>query len=127
MTLDADDNLQMQAGAIMPYTPAPELITAAVTPLTNAQLQTQILQCAGVGAYTLTMPTGSTLDSLADWTQSNVGYDFIVINTRAAGTITMAVNTGVTSVGSLSVLANIAARYRIRRTAASTYILYRIG
>jgi hypothetical protein len=126
MTLDADDNLQMQAGAIMPYTPAPELITGAVTPLTNAQLQTQILNCAGTGAYTLTMPTGSTLDSLADWTQSNVGYDFIVINTRATGTITMAVNTGVTSVGSLSVLANISARYRIRRTGFGNYILYRI-
>jgi len=127
MTLDADDNLQMQAGAIMPYTPAPELITAAVTPLTNAQLQTQILQCSGVGAYTLTMPTGSTLDSLANWTQSNVGYDFIVINNRAAGTITMAVNTGVSSVGSLSVLANISARYRIRRTGVSNYVLCRIG
>jgi hypothetical protein len=126
MILDADDNLQVQAGAIMPYAPTPELITGAVTPLTNAQLQTQILNCAGTGAYTLTMPTGSTLDSLANWASTNIGYDFTVINTRATGTITMAVNTGVTSVGSLSVLANISARYRIRRTAASTYILYRI-
>jgi hypothetical protein len=72
------------------------------------------------------MPLGTTLDTLANWAAVDVGYDFVIINT-ASGTITMAVNTGVTSVGTLTVLTGISARFRIRRTAASTYILYRIG
>jgi hypothetical protein len=55
-----------------------------------------------------------------------VDNDFSVINT-ASGTITMAANTGVTIVGRATVLTVISARFRIRRTAASTYILYRIG
>jgi hypothetical protein len=115
--------MQMQTGAVMPYTPTPGSISAATT-LTNAQLQTQLINTTGT-SFSLTMPLGTTLDTLANWAAVDVGYDFVIINT-ASGTITMAVNTGVTSVGTLTVLTGISARFRIRRTAASTYILYRI-
>jgi len=122
--VDNAGNMQMQTGAVMPYTPTPGSIAAATT-LTNAQLQTQLINTTGT-TYTVTMPLGTTLDTLANWAAVDVGYDFVIINT-ASGTITMAVNTGVTSVGTLTVLTGISARFRIRRTAASTYILYRIG
>jgi len=122
--VDNAGNMQMQTGALMPYTPNPGSISA-VTTLTNAQLQTQLINTTGT-TYTVTMPLGTTLDTLANWAAVDVGYDFVIINT-ASGTITMAVNTGVTSIGTLTVLTGISARFRIRRTAASTYILYRIG
>jgi hypothetical protein len=121
--VDNAGNMQMQTGAVMPYAPAPGSIAAATT-LTNAQLQTQLINTTGT-TYTVTMPLGTTLDTLANWAAVDVGYDFVIINT-ASGTITMAVNTGVTSIGTLTVLTGISARFRIRRTAASTYILYRI-
>jgi hypothetical protein len=72
------------------------------------------------------MPLGTTLDTLVTWATTNISYDFYVINI-ASGTITMAINTGVTSLGGLIIAAATSAHFRIRRTAASTYILYRLS
>jgi hypothetical protein len=116
-------NLQM-SGAVMPYAPAPTSIAAAAT-LTNAQIQGQIINTTGT-TYTVTMPLGTTLETLATWATTNIAYDFYVVNT-ATGTITMAVNTGVTSVGTLTVTTGVSAQFRIRRTAANTFVLYRLG
>ena len=124
MRLDATGNLQMQAGAVMPYAPAPAGISAAAT-LTNANIQTQIISATGT-TYTITMPLGTTLETLATWATTGIGYDFTVINT-ASGIITMAVNTGVTSLGSLTIAIGASAQFRIRRTAANTFVLYRLS
>lgn len=122
--IDASGNVQVEAGAVMPYAPAPTSI-AAVTTLTNAQIQGQIINTTGT-TYTVTMPLGTTLETLASWATTNIAYDFYVVNT-ATGTITIAVNTGVTSVGTLTVLTGVSAQFRIRRTAANTFVLYRLG
>jgi hypothetical protein len=71
------------------------------------------------------MPLGTTLETLATWATTNIAYDFFVINT-ATGIITMAVNTGVTSLGLLTIAAATSAHFRIRRTAANTFVLYRL-
>jgi hypothetical protein len=123
MRIDFSGNVQVQAGAVMPYAPAPTGIAAATT-LTNAQIQGQIISATGT-TYTITMPLGSTLETLATWATTNIAYDFFVINT-ATGVITMAVNTGVTSLGSLTVAIGASAHFRIRRTAANTFVLYRL-
>jgi hypothetical protein len=121
--VDNAGNMQVRTGAVMPYTPTPGSISAATT-LTNAQLQTQLINTTGT-SFTLTMPLGTTLETLANWAGVDVGYDFIIINT-ASGTITMALNTGVTSIGTLTILTGISARFRIRRTGANAFTLYRI-
>ena len=72
------------------------------------------------------MPLGTTMETLVPWATTNLGYDFTVINT-ASGTITMAVNTGVTSLGALTIATGTSAQFRIRRTAANTFILYRMS
>ena len=123
-TIDTVGNVQVQAGAVMPYAPAPTSIAAATT-LTNAQIQGQIINTTGT-TYTVTMALGTTLETLATWATTNIAYDFYVVNT-ASGTITLAVNTGVTSVGTLTVLTGVSAQFRIRRTAANTFVLYRLG
>ena len=123
MRIDSGGNLQMQTGAVMPYAPAPAAISAAAT-LTNANIQGQIISATGT-TYTITMPLGTTLETLAKWAAVNVAYDFFVINT-ATGIITMAVNTGVTSLGSLTIAIGASAHFRIRRTAANTFVLYRL-
>jgi hypothetical protein len=122
--IDSAGNAQFLTGAVVVYTPAPTTTISAVTTLTNAQLQGQIVVTSGT-TFTLTMPTGTTLNTLISWAGTNLGFDFSVINT-ASSTITMAINTGVTSVGTLTVLTGISARFRIRRTAASTYVMYRV-
>jgi hypothetical protein len=121
--VDNAGNMQVRTGAVMPYTPTPGSISSATT-LTNAQLQTQLINTTGT-SFTLTMPLGTTLETLANWVGVDVGYDFIIINT-ASGTITMALNTGVTSIGTLTILTGISARFRIRRTGANAFTLYRI-
>ena len=121
--IDNVGNMQMQNGAVMPYAPAPAAISAAAT-LSNANIQGQIISATGT-TYTITMPTGTTMETLATWAAVNVAYDFYVINT-ATGVITMAVNTDVTSLGSLTIAIGASAHFRIRRTAASTFVLYRL-
>jgi hypothetical protein len=120
---DTAGNAQFQTGATMPYAPAPAGISAATT-LTNANIQAQIISATGT-TYTITMPLGTTLETLATWQGTGVAYDFFVINT-ATGAITMAVNTGVTSLGSLTIASAASAHFRIRRTAANTFVLYRL-
>ena len=123
MRLDSAGNVQVQTGAVMPYAPAPAAISAAAT-LTNANIQGQIISATGT-TYTITMPLGTTLETLATWATTNIAYDFYVINT-ATGVITMAGNTGVTTLGSLTVGIGASAHFRIRRTAANTFVLYRL-
>jgi hypothetical protein len=121
--IDPSGNIQCN-NAVVAYAPEPATFSALAT-LTNANLQTQLVVTSGT-SFTLTMPTGSTLDTLITWAGVDLGYDFSVINT-ASGTITMAGNTGVTIVGRTTVVSAVSGRFRIRRTAASTYIMYRIG
>jgi len=122
--IDSAGNSQFLTGAVVVYAPAPASFAALAT-LTNANLQTQLIVTTGT-TFTLTMPLGSDLDTLITWSGVDLGFDFSVINT-ASGTITMAANTGVTIVGRATVLTVVSGRFRIRRTAASTYIMYRIG
>jgi hypothetical protein len=124
MRIDSSGNMQVQTGAVMPYAPAPAAISTTAT-LTDANIQGQIISTTGT-TYTVTMPLGTTLETLATWATTNISYDFYVINT-ATGIITMAVNTGVTSLGLLTIAAATSAHFRIRRTAASTFVLYRLG
>ena len=124
MRLDSVGNFIVSTGASVVYAPAPAGISAAAT-LTNANIQSQIISTTGT-TYTVTMPLGTTLETLIAWTTTDVGYGFTVINT-ASGTITMAVNTGVTSLGSLTIATATSAQFRIRRTAANTFILYRLA
>jgi hypothetical protein len=123
MRIDASGNVQLLTGAIVVDAPAPASISTTAT-LTNANIQTQIINTTGT-SYTVTMPLGTTMETLVPWATTDLGYDFTVINT-ASGTITMAVNTGVTSLGGLTIATGVSAGFRIRRTAANTFVLYRL-
>lgn len=126
MRIDSAGNVQVQTGAVVVYQPTPASFSALAT-LTNANLQTQIITATGSGvAFTLTMPLGTTLETLISWSAVNLGYDFSIINTAIA-TVTMGANTGVTIVGADTILSGTSGRFRIRRTAANTFVLYRIS
>jgi hypothetical protein len=120
--LDSSHNGQFPLGAVMPYAPTHATISAATT-LTNANIQAQIINTTGT-SYTVTLPTGSTLESLAPWVALNVGYDFTIINT-ASGTITIGAN-GNTTLGGLTIPTGTSAQFRIRRTAVNTFTVYRL-
>jgi hypothetical protein len=124
MRIDSAGNVQTSTGAQVVWAPAPASISTTAT-LTNANIQAQIINTTGT-SYTVTMPLGTTLETLISWMNVDLGYDFTVINT-ASGTITMAVNTGVTSLGGLTIATGVSAQFRIRRTGANTFVLYRLS
>ena len=113
-------------GNLWQNAPAPTSIAVANT-LTAAQIQSGIINTTGT-TYTLTLPTGTALDTaVTGISATNLGFDFYIINT-ASGTITIAVGaSGMTSLGSLTVATGTSAQFKLRRTAANTYVLYRLG
>lgn len=123
--IDSAGNTYIQTGNLWQYTPANTTKSTTAT-LTAAELLTGILVTTGT-AYTVTVPTGTDID--AGWIgapTTNIGFDFFIVNT-ASGTITVAINTGVTSFGALTILTGVSASFRFRRTAANTYVMYRLG
>lgn len=126
ITIDLAENVYIQTNTLWQFTPAPTTVSGATT-LTAAQVATGIIVGSGT-TYTVTLPTGTALDALFTGVPTtNIGFDFSVIN-NASGTITVAVGaSGMTSVGTLTVATNTATIFRLRRTAANTYILYRLG
>lgn len=107
------------------YAPAPSAQTTTAT-LTAANLKTGIITATGT-SYTLTLPTGTDIDTgFAPLPGTGMGFDFYIVN-NASGTVTLAVNTGVSSSGTLTVATGVSAHFRLRRTSANTYVVYRLS
>lgn len=107
------------------YAPAPTSKSTTAT-LTAAELKTAIINTTGT-SYTVTLPLGTDIETgFTPFSTTNIGFDFHIVNT-ASGTITLAVNTGVTSLGTLTVATGVSAHFRLRRTAANTYVVYRLA
>jgi hypothetical protein len=125
MRIDNAGNAYVETGTLWQYAPAPTAKAAAAT-LTAAELRTGILSTTGT-TYTITLPTGTDID--AGWTSApttGIGFDWYVVNT-ASGTVTIAVGaSGMTSLGTLTIATGVSAHFRFRRTAANTYVLYRL-
>lgn len=110
--------------------PAPTSKAAAAT-LTAAELLTKIIQYTGAAA-SLTLPTGTNIETetAADYgaaaLDTNASFDFHIINT-GSGTATVATAAGLTLVGTMTVTAGASGMFRVRKTAANTFTVYRIA
>ena len=129
-TTNASDQITISAGALtvsaplLQYSPAPTVKSSAAT-LTAAEVAAGIISATGT-TYTITLPTGAALDTYFAPSSTNIGFDFYVINT-ASGTVTVAAGaSGMTSLGTLTVTTGTSAHFRLRRTTANTYVLYRV-
>jgi hypothetical protein len=120
--IDASGYTQFSSNLVMPYQGAPTSKAAAAT-LTGAELVTGLLNTTGT-TYTITLPTGTNIEGALTWVGNNVSLDWTVINT-ASGTITIGAN-GNTTLGSLTIATGTSAGFRIRRTAANTFTVYRM-
>jgi hypothetical protein len=123
LQIDAAGYSQFVSNNVMPYQGAPTSKAAAAT-LTGAELVTGILNTTGT-TYTITLPTGTDIEGALTWVANNVSLDWWVVNT-ASGIITIAAN-GNTTLGSLTVAIGASAHFRIRRTASSTFTVYRLS
>ena len=94
---------------------------------TAANVLTGIITATPSTGRSIQLPTGANLDLATEWAIGD-SFDFSII-TLAAFALTLTVNTNVTIVGSAATAATAgaSARFRCRKTAADTFIVYRIG
>lgn len=104
---------------------APTAKTAAAT-LTANELATGIITYNGAAAA-LTVPLGTDLESNFGSMKVNSCFDFYIINTGSTNAATVTANTGCTLVGAAAVAAGASCQWRVRKTAASTYVFYRVA
>ena len=108
--------------------PTPTAKSASAT-LTIAELLTGIVTTLGTVAMTLTLPTGTLAEAgvSAPAMPVNGCFDWAVINTgTVSAAVTMAAGTGHTLVGSAAILIGSSAGFRTRKTAANTFVTYRM-
>jgi hypothetical protein len=140
---EATSNLgiQLTNGQNMVFTQvAPAAATTSTTLSGSALLNGLITANQGAaGAATYTLPLGTTLETawvaLYPDLAVNDAFDFSIVNisTVAAEDVTVATNTGWTLFGNVTVASNAttadisSATFRVRRTAANTFALYRLS
>jgi hypothetical protein len=102
----------------------PTTKTAAAT-LTAAELTSGIIVYSGASA-SLTLPTVADTEVLVSSAKVNSSFEVNFINT-GAGTLTIAVGTGWTLVGTVTSATLTSAAWRARKTGDGTWTLYRIA
>lgn len=93
--------------------------------LTAAQLNAGIITSTSAAAVAATLPLGTAMDTGNPTFGINSSLDFYFINTGVS-TVTMTAATGFTIVGTATVLTLVSAHFRAVRTAAGTWVLYRM-
>ena len=104
--------------------PTPTSKSAAAT-LTITELKTGIIQYTGA-VDTLTLPTGTLMEGGFSGIYTNMAFQWSVINT-GTGICTVAAGTDHTVIGSGTVAIGASARFVSRRTAANTFVSYRLS
>lgn len=94
--------------------------------LNTAQLASRIIRSTTAALVTGTLPTGTAMDA---WFSGAVdmAIDWSVINTGATNNFVVAASTDHTVIGNMTVLPGISGLFRSRRTAANTWITYRVS
>ena len=113
------------------YMPAPATATVTAT-LTVAQTTAGILLGSpGTSAASYTLPTVADLEATVSSAKVGSTFDLSVVNVdgSSSGVITLVAGTGWTIVGlaTIAATAGTTGRFRARRTAASTWTLYRLA
>lgn len=108
------------------YQPAPGALNATGT-LTAALILGGIVTSSTAAAVTATLDTGAVMDAVIDMDVDDVFY-WSAINTGGANAFTVtAAASGHTIVGAGAVAASSSGRFATRKSAADTYITYRLS
>lgn len=104
---------------------APGALNATGT-LTAALILGGIVTSTTAAAVAATLDTGATMDLANDFS-INDAFEWSVINTGGSNAFTVTASTGHTVVGAGAVAASSSGRFLTRKTAADTFVSYRIG
>jgi hypothetical protein len=105
---------------------APAAVNTTAT-LTVANLKTGIITSTTAAAVTMTLPTGSDTEAGFSGIYTSMTFEWSVINTGATNAVTVQGGTGHTLTGSGTVAASTSGRFASRRTAANTFVTYRLS
>jgi hypothetical protein len=105
--------------------PTPGTLNATGT-LTATLILGGIVTSSTAAAVTATLDTGTVMDA-AFTAAADDSFDWTAINTGGANAFTVAASTGHTIVGSGAVAASTSGRFRTRKTAANTFVTYRLA
>lgn len=103
---------------------APAAVNATAT-LTIANLRTGIITSTSAAATDMTLPTGTDTQAGFGTTYDNFTFEWSVINTGPS-LVRVLAGTAHTIVGSGSVATGTSGRFASRRTAANTFVTYRL-
>lgn len=112
-------------GALQRVQPAPAAFNTSGL-LTAAQQIGGIVTSTTAAAVNAQSATGAQLDAALPGLQIDEAFDLTFINTGATNALTLTVNTNVTIVGNAVVALSSSGTFRFRKTAAATYVAYRI-
>jgi parallel beta-helix repeat protein len=107
--------------------PSPTNCADTAPTLTIDQVLTGIVYGTPTTGRNYSLPTGTTSDA-SNYFMQNEAFDWSIINLAPdTHAITLVANTDHTIVGSVTISAASSARYRTKKTAANTFITYRIS
>lgn len=108
---------------------APTAYTGTAHTPTPAEMLGRLITSTSASAVTITMPTGAVMEAALSDMAVDSAFDWTVINTgSSSGAVTFApAATGHTIVGGLTLAISASATLRTRKTAAGTYVTYRIA
>jgi hypothetical protein len=112
-------------GVIAHYQPAPAAVNATAT-LTIVNLKAGIITSTSAAATDMTLPTGTDTQAGFFDTYDNFTFEWSVINTGPS-LVRVLAGTAHTVVGSGSVATGTSGRFASRRTAANTFVSYRLS
>lgn len=107
------------------YQPTPGALNATGT-LTAALILGGIVTSSTAAAVAATLDTGAIMDAALTMAIDDA-FDWTAINTGGANAFTVTASAGHTIVGAGAVAASSSGRFRTRKTAASTFVTYRIS
>lgn len=114
-------------GAYLAGQPDPVAINATATIGNTDLVPDVIITSTTASAVTATTPTATNLKAQLPHLSIGQSFDVNVIVTGATNAFTLAGGTGVTIVGAAAVSASTSATFRFKRTADTTFVVYRIG
>lgn len=104
---------------------APGTLNATGT-LTAALILGGIVTSTTAAAVTATLDTGAVMDAVTDMAADD-GFLWAAINTGGSNAFTVTASSGHTIVGAGAVAANSSGRFLTRKTAADTFVTYRLS
>jgi hypothetical protein len=114
-----------QQRMLAPVQVAPGVLNATGT-LTAALCLNGIVTSTTAAAVVATLDTGATVDLASAWAV-NDSFDWAVVNTGGNAFTVTAAATGHTVVGAGAVATLTSGQFRTRKTAADTFVTYRLG